>query len=79
MYLFVLLELPKEMDLPPAPDCDKWGLINLNQYVINNMNSDLLQEIIHTDICHSFRSMYMELFEHIDMRKQIYHSRLEII
>ena len=44
---FVALELPKELDLlldlPSVLHCDKWGMIKLNHYVVNNMQPHRLQ------------------------------------
>ena len=38
-------------------------------YVVKNMHSDLLQVLIHKEVCNSFRSTYVEMFEHIKMTK----------
>ena len=60
MYLLIVLDLPKEMglhlDLPPLPNCDNWGYVKLNYYVVNNTNSDSLQGFIHKDVCFSWRN-----------------------
>ena len=64
VYLFVFLQLPKKSDPPTPPDFD------IGQgSIVNNMHSDHLQEVIHPEVCHSFRSIYTELFQHIDMRE----------
>ena len=74
MYLFVALEVPKVSDLlldSPAPaDCDNWARYKLNNYVNNNTCSHPLHELVHSEVCHSFRMTYTELFHHINMRKQ---------
>ena len=38
--------------------------------MISNIHSDQLQELIHLEVCHSYRNTYMELYDHIYMRKQ---------
>ena len=51
VYLFMVLDLPKEFDVlldpPPSQDCDNWERITLNHHVINNLHSDPLQESIY--------------------------------
>ena len=73
MYLFVALDLSKEMDLPlhlpPLPNCDNLGQIKLNHDVVSNTHSDPLHELIHKKVC-PFQNTHPELFEHIKMRKQ---------
>ena len=74
MYLFVALELPKEshllLDPPALPDHDNWGSYKLKDYIINNTYLDPLQECIHSEVCHLFRSTYKDLFQHIALRKK---------
>ena len=44
---FVVLHLPKQKDpLLDLPNCNNWVGIKLNYYVIHNMHSDPLQELI---------------------------------
>ena len=38
--------------------------------MLNNTHANPLQECNHSEVGHSFRSTYAELFENIDMRKQ---------
>ena len=35
------------LDQPLPPDCDNLGRHKLNDYVVNNMHPDPLQELIH--------------------------------
>ena len=34
------------------------------------MYSDPLQEFMHSEVCHSFKSAYTKIFQHIDVRYQ---------
>ena len=57
------------LELPSPPACDNWGRHKLNDYIVNNMHSASLQEIIHSEVCHIFRSTNIELFSYINVRK----------
>ena len=73
LYLFVPLELPKEINvlinILPQPNYDNGGWMKLSHYLVTNMYSDPLKEIMHKKVCISFRRTYQELFQHIEMRK----------
>ena len=70
-YLFVALDLPKQMDLLFnllfPPNSDHWEIIILNHYVVNNAHCDPLQECIHKEACRSFRGSSAELSEYVEM------------
>ena len=72
IYLFfVALDLLKQtellLDLQPLLNCDTWGRIKRNYYMVNNLHFDPLQERTHKEVCSYFRSTYKELFEHTEM------------
>ena len=55
MYLIVELKLQKGMahirNPLPLPNCYYWGWIKLSHYVVSNMHSDPLQELVNKDLC----------------------------
>ena len=72
--IFVALYLRKDSDLHLEPSLTanykNQGRHKIYDYVANNKHSGPLKECIHSEVCHSFRSTYMEPFQHIGMRKQ---------
>ena len=59
-------------------DCDNWGWIRLNTYVVSSMHSWPLQELINKEACCSFRITYIQLFYNNNMRNTFL-SKLWII
>ena len=60
-------------------DCDNWATYKLNAFIVKDTHLNPLQELKYSDVFHSFRSTYSELFQHIDRRKQNITYKLGII
>ena len=58
--------------LRPASTTRFWqfGKSKLNDYMVNGTQTDPLQDLIHSEVWHSFRSTYTGLFQHINRIKQ---------
>ena len=57
------------LDLPPLHHCDNLWWIKLKYHVAISLHFDLFQEYIHREVCVSLRSVFVDLFEYIKLRK----------